>query len=72
MANNVDYKPLFLSELQRYIEKFPEYTLGQILYSIFAQANRSGNNIDKKSSLLEVTDKDMYSSINKSIKEETE
>lgn len=73
MANNsINYKPLFFDKLSEYTEKLPEYSLGEIFYSIITQLNRSNIDINAKGDLLEITDKQLYSAIDKAIKDETE
>ena len=72
MANNINYKPLFLDKLVEYTEKLPEYSLGEIFHSIFTQLSKSNIDINKKGDLLKITDNQLYSAIDKSIKDETE
>lgn len=72
MVSDIDYKPLFTDKLTEFSEKFPEYSLGEILHSMFTQLSRSGVDTDKKGCLLKVTDQQLYSSLGKAIKEESE
>jgi hypothetical protein len=71
-SSNINYKPLFLDKLLEYTENLPEYSLGEMFHSIVTQLSRAGIDITKKSDLLNITDKQFYSAIDKSIKDETE
>lgn len=70
--NDIDYKPLFIDKLIEFTEGFPEYTIGEVIHSVFTQLSRSGVDVDNKGDLLGVTDQELYSGIGKAIKEESE
>jgi hypothetical protein len=71
-TNNMNYKPLFIDKVSEYTEKLPDYTIGEILYSVFTQLSKEGLDVNSKRFLLDLTDKQVYSAIDKAIKEETE
>ena len=72
MTNSkINYKPLILDKLTEFIEKLPEYSVGDVFFSVFTQLKRNGIEFSK-SSLLEITDKQIYSALDKAIKDETE
>lgn len=71
MSSNINYKPLFIEKVEEFLEKCPEYTLGEFLYCMLTQLSKSGTPIDKRRDALKVTDKDLYASICKAIKEES-
>lgn len=68
----MNYKPLFIDKVSEYTEKLPDYTIGEILYSVFTQLSKEGLDVNSKRFLLDLTDKQVYSAIDKAIKEETE
>lgn len=72
MVSDINYKPLFTDKLLEFSEKFPDYTLGEILHSMFTQLSKSGISTDNRGNLLKVTDQQLYSSLGKAIKEESE
>jgi len=49
-------------------DKYPEYSVGELLYSMFTHANI--RIAVKKSHFLEMTDKDFYTMIDKAIEKE--
>lgn len=71
-ASNINYKPLFVDKLSEYSEKLPDYTIGEILYSVFTQLSKCGVDINSKSCILDVTDQQIYSAIDKAITDECE
>ncbi len=71
MGSKVNYKPLFCDKVQEFINKCPDHTLGEFIYSLMRQLAKSGTPIDMKSDALDLTDKQLYSSICKIVKEES-
>lgn len=71
MGSRVNYKPLFCDKIQEFIDKCPDHTLGEFVYSLMRQLSKSGTPIDSKSDALRLTDKQLYSSICKVVKEES-
>ena len=67
----MNYKPLFLDKLKECFDRLPEYSVGEILYSMLTQLNKSGKEINK-ASLMEIDDEDFYISIGKALKSEIE
>lgn len=63
----MNYRNNAIRELQDFSKEFPNYTLGELLYSILRL-----NNISKISDLLTVSDEDLFSSIEKTKQEEKE
>lgn len=70
--SNIDYKPLFIDKLVEFSENFPEYSIGEIIHSVFTQLSKSGVDVEGKGNLLNITDQELYSGIGKAIKEESE
>jgi hypothetical protein len=70
--NKLNYKPLFIDKVIEYSEVLPEYSVGEMLFSVITQLNRSGIEINSKSDFLKITDKQFYSALDSSIKEESE
>lgn len=66
----MNYKALINRKFTEFQEAFPEYTIGQILYSTIAMF-RKGKDF-KKSDFLEMTDKDVYEGMSKSFAHEKE
>jgi len=65
----MNYKAIALNTLKEYIEKNPEYSLGQILYS-FLRKPISG--IEKFNELNTISDEDMYTIIERAMDEEVD
>lgn len=66
----MNLKPLVIEKLKEFSEmpEFKDYTMGELLYSTFAQINP---NVDfKKSTLLKLSDGSIYTLIEKAIKKE--
>lgn len=69
----MDYKPLIKSELDKLLDIAQDLSFGQIVFSIFRSKNIDINKTDEDISfLLTVEDKDVYTSLEKVIKEEKE
>jgi hypothetical protein len=71
MGSKVNYKPLFCDKVREFMDKCPDHTLGEFVYSLMRQLAKNGTPIDSKSDALNLTDKQLYSSICKTIKEES-
>jgi len=72
MASNTNYKPLFIDKLEEFSKELPEYSLCEIIHSVLTQLSKNGVTVESKGDLLSITDKQLYSGICKSIKEEIE
>ena len=46
MSSNINYKPLFVEKIEEFLEKCPEYTLGELLYCILTQLSKSNTPVD--------------------------
>lgn len=68
----INYKPLFLDKIVEFNEILPEYSIGEILYSILTEIGREGYNTKQKLDLLDIPDNVFYSAVDKAIKKETE
>jgi len=62
----MNYRPLTISKLNEFIKEFPEYTIGEILHSLNTQVNK------KESTLLSISDRDLYTIIDRTITFEKE
>jgi hypothetical protein len=71
-ADKINYKPLFIDKVIEYSEVLPEYSVGEMLFSVITQLNKAGVPTETKADLLNVTDKQFYSALDSSIKEESE
>ena len=66
----MQYRPLVLNKLKEFSKEFPQYSIGELLYSMIAS---SGLGEDfTLSKLLKISDQDFYSMIEKSIELESE
>jgi len=70
MGSKVNYKPLFADKVKEFIDKCPDYSLGEFLHSVLTQLSKSGTPIEKKGDILKISDQELYASICKAIKEE--
>jgi hypothetical protein len=68
----MNYKPLFIDKLSEYTDRLPNYTIGEVLFSIFTQLNKAGVDTSTRQAILNITDQQIYSAIDKAIKEESE
>lgn len=71
-TSNMNYKPLFIDKLSEYTDRLPDYTIGEVLFSIFTQLNKAGVDTSTRQAILNITDQQIYSAIDKAIKEESE
>ena len=62
----MNYRPLTIGKLNTFIKEFPEYTIGEILHSLNTQVNK------KNGKLLSITDRDLYTIIDRTINFEKE
>ncbi len=60
----MNYKPLINIKLKEYQEEFPEYTLGEILYSMLVSHDK--NKDFKKADFLSMSDADIYGALSRS------
>jgi hypothetical protein len=63
----MNFKNNAIRELQEFAKEFPEYTLGELLYSALRLTGAS-----KISDTMKVSDEDMFSAIEKTRQEEKE
>jgi hypothetical protein len=68
MGSNINYKPLFIDKVMEFSESFPDYSLGEMLHGIVTQLNKNGVDINSKGDLLSLTDQQLYSAIDNTIK----
>jgi hypothetical protein len=71
MGSKVNYKPLFSDKVKEFTNKCPDHSLGEFLYSFMRQLSKSGTPINNKSNALNLTDKELYAAICKTVKEES-
>jgi|31_taG_2_1085359.scaffolds.fasta_scaffold00206_12 hypothetical protein len=71
-SDKINYKPLFIDKVIEYSEVLPEYSIGEMLFSVFTQLNKAGIPTETKSDLLNIKDNYFYSALDSSIKEESE
>lgn len=65
----MNYKPLSIKKLQDFSNRFPDYSLGECIYSILATMKI--NSRDVKAELLTMSDEDIYIAIDRAIRLET-
>ena len=63
----MNFKNNAIREISEFSKQFPEYSLGEILYSSIRMLG-----VSKLSELLEKTDEEIFTAINKSIEVETD
>lgn len=60
----MDYKPLIHQKLKEFSKEFPTMTVGEVLYSTLSVlSKKEGKSEFKKSDLLSVKDKDLYTAL---------
>ena len=64
----MNYRPLVIDKLIEFSEEYPEYSIGELFYSMFTHANIK--TAIKKSQFLQIEDKDLYTMIDKAIEKE--
>lgn len=67
MAEDLNYKPLIKEKIEEFIKKYPNYTFGEIMYSV-AAALRKETVIQSKAVFLEISDADFYTGIDRALK----
>lgn len=60
----MNHRPLIEDKMVEFSTSFPEYTFGEIMFSILTQACK--NKIFSKEVLLELTDEHFYTAVSKS------
>lgn len=63
----MDYKEVIKDEIEDFINKFPEYSFTEIIYSALLMAK-----ITNRNELLKLSDKDFYTALNQTKKNERE
>lgn len=63
----MNFKNNAIRELQDFSKEFPNYTLGELLYSTLRLTN-----VKKLSDLLQLSDEDIFSAVEKTKQEEKE
>ena len=63
----MNYKNNAIREIQEFTKEFPEYSLGETLYSVLRLLK-----IQKLSNLLELSDEEIFSAVEKAKQEEKE
>lgn len=64
----MNYKPLIREKLNDFIKEHPEYTFGQIMYSVATAITNKSINI--RSDFLTISDEDFYTGIDKALRKE--
>jgi len=64
----MNFRPLVIAKLKEFSEKCPALSFGELMFSIVSSMKR-GADFDK-TDLLKVSDQDMYTCIERSIKKE--
>lgn len=63
----MNYNTLTMQKLMEFASEQPDYTLGELMYSVLSSFKTTDF---KKADLLRITDKDMYTYVEKAIKKE--
>lgn len=72
MANSgMNHKPLFFDKLKEFSAKNPEYSLGEMFYSVLKNIPDCEIPIEQRKYLLELEDKQLYTGVDKAIKSES-
>lgn len=67
----MNYKPLIVDKLKEYNEELPEYSIGEILYSVLKEISTS-KTIDRTTIRTSLSDNMFYQALNKSLSQEKE
>lgn len=65
--SDLNYKPMIHEKVREFFEQNPNYTFGQLVYSV-----QSSLKLEKKSDLLEVSDEDFYTGLDLALGREKE
>lgn len=63
----MDYRKIGLKDLNRFADKFEDYTLGEVIYAVTRMTGAK-----KMSELLDLSDEDISTSINQALYKELE
>lgn len=72
MQNNINHKPLFFDKLIEFSNKYPEYTLGEMVYSILKQIPNFEVPLENRKYFLYIEDSHFYTGIDRAVKSESE
>lgn len=65
--NGLNFKPLIEEKITQFLEQNPEYTYGQLVYSVGAAL---GKRVNRKSDFLNISDQDFYTALDLAMKKE--
>ena len=68
----LNHKPLVLAKIKELVNDFPDYTLGEIFYSIFRNVDKEKGNNLKVKDILHKTDREIFTAVDLSQKIEKE
>lgn len=66
--SDLNYKPLINEKIQEFLNQNPDYTFGQLVYSV--AASLGNDRINKKSDFLHLSDEDFYTGLDLALKRE--
>lgn len=66
----MDYNLLVVEKIEELRAVHPEYTFGEILYSLVTQLKRTGIKVDNRTDFLAVTSEQCYTAMSRALKAE--
>jgi len=66
--SDLNFKPLIKEKLEEFIKAHPDYTVGEIIYSVVAALKSKF--IKTRSDFLEMSDEDFYTGIDNALRNE--
>lgn len=66
--SDINYKPLIEEKIQEFFKQHPDYTYGELIYSICASLR--GKRVEKKSDFMTLPDSEFYTGLDVAFKRE--
>lgn len=66
----MNHKPLIMDKISKFMEKYPDYTMGEIIYCMYAH-QKNKITINRKVDLTRITDAELYAGIDRAITNES-
>lgn len=69
----MNYKPMIIEKLKEFSDTYPEYSVGQMLYAMMRRKSMKGKPEGISTAwIMDISDSDIYSAIDKAILNEKE
>lgn len=72
MNNTINHRPLFFDKIEEFTKVHPDYTIGEVLYSVLKQLPNYEVTLDKRKYLLTIEDSQFYTGVDRAIRSESE